>query len=80
MAVTIGVAIVGFAVLLAGVVMLVTPGPGWVCIFAGLAILATEFLWARRLLARAKQSALSARDKVMGRKPAEESQEPAEKK
>ncbi|MCL4522694.1 MAG: PGPGW domain-containing protein, partial [Acidobacteria bacterium] len=42
--------VVGFTILLAGVVMLVTPGPGWVAIFGGLAILAAEFVWARRLL------------------------------
>lgn len=69
-AVTVGVAIVGFALLVAGAVMLVTPGPGWLCIFAGLAILATEFVWAQRLLARAKKTAVSAKDKVLSRKAA----------
>ena len=66
-AVTVGVAIIGFALLVAGAVMLVTPGPGWVFIFAGLAILATEFVWAQRLLARAKETAVSAKDKVLGK-------------
>lgn len=46
--VTIGV--VGGIVLLAGVVMIPYPGPGWVVVFAGLAILAREFEWAQRLL------------------------------
>jgi uncharacterized protein (TIGR02611 family) len=64
---SVGVAIVGFALLIAGVVMLITPGPGWVCIFAGLGILATEFVWARRILHKAKKTAVSARDKVIGR-------------
>ena len=44
--------IVGGTVVLLGIVMLVTPGPGLVVIPAGLAILAVEFAWARRLLRR----------------------------
>ncbi len=47
--------VVGFVVLLAGIIMLVTPGPGWAAIAVGLAILATEFHWAARLLERLKQ-------------------------
>jgi uncharacterized protein (TIGR02611 family) len=50
----IAVTIAGFAVLVAGVVMLVTPGPGIVAIIAGLAILATEWAWAEKALDRAK--------------------------
>lgn len=48
----------GVAVIVAGVVLLPLPGPGWLIIFAGLGILATEFEWAARLLrfARAKLS------------------------
>ena len=42
------VLIVGGAVLLAGIALLVLPGPAFVVIPAGLAILATEFNWARR--------------------------------
>lgn len=45
----VGVFIVGWAIVIAGLVMLVTPGPGWVAIFAGLSLLATEFAWAARL-------------------------------
>ena len=44
----------GFVLLAAGVLMLALPGPGWLTIFAGLAILATEFAWAQRLLDRLK--------------------------
>nr|ALS88873.1 putative transmembrane protein (PGPGW) [uncultured bacterium] len=44
------VAVVGFTVVLLGVVMIVTPGPALVVIPLGLAILATEFIWAKRLL------------------------------
>ena len=48
------VAIVGFTVLLLGVVMIVLPGPAFIIIPLGLAILATEFVWAQRLLTKAK--------------------------
>jgi Putative transmembrane protein (PGPGW) len=34
--------------------MLITPGPGWALIFAGLSVLALEFVWARRLLKKTK--------------------------
>jgi uncharacterized protein (TIGR02611 family) len=53
----IAVAFVGGTVLAVGVVMLVLPGPAVVVIPAGLAILATEFPWARRLLHRVKSTA-----------------------
>jgi len=49
------VAVVGFTVLLIGVVMIVTPGPAIVVIPLGLAILATEFVWAHKLLERARE-------------------------
>jgi len=52
------VAIVGMAVLIAGVALIVLPGPAFVVIPAGLAILATEFLWARRLLQYVKERAV----------------------
>ena len=44
----------GFTLLAIGVVMIFTPGPGWVVIASGLAILAAEYVWARRLLNRLK--------------------------
>lgn len=46
----VAVAIVGTAVLVVGVALVVLPGPAFLVIPAGLAILATEFLWAGRLL------------------------------
>ena len=52
-----GVFTVGSAVLLGGLIMMVTPGPGLVGIVVGLAILATEFAWAQRALRRAKDAA-----------------------
>jgi Putative transmembrane protein (PGPGW) len=51
------VAIVGFTVTLLGVVMLVTPGPGWLVILLGLGVLGIEFVWARQLLRRLKKGA-----------------------
>ena len=44
------VTLVGFALVGAGLVMLVLPGPGIVVAVAGLVVLATEFDWARQLL------------------------------
>lgn len=63
----IAVTIVGFVVILAGIAMLVLPGPGWAAIFLGLAILATEYVWARRLLDQAKERFGQAKDAVLRR-------------
>ena len=46
--------VVGLTLLLCGVVMLVTPGPGLLLILAGLGLLAVKFVWARRLLRKIK--------------------------
>jgi len=56
---------VGMAVLLAGVAMLVLPGPGWAAIFVGFAILATEFAWAKAALLWAKEKATNAKEKAL---------------
>ena len=64
----VGVTIAGFAVLLAGVVLLVLPGPGWLLIFLGLGILSTEYVWAQRMLATAKRKAEEAKDVVLRKK------------
>ena len=48
------VAVIGFTVLLIGLAMVVLPGPAVVVIPLGLAILGTEFVWARRVLKKAK--------------------------
>lgn len=55
----VGVSVVGVVLIVGGIVLLPLPGPGWLIIFAGLGVLATEFEWAARLLrfARAKVSA-----------------------
>ena len=41
--------VVGFVLLLLGLIMMVTPGPGLLFIFFGLSILALEIEWAREL-------------------------------
>ena len=46
---------VGSTVLLLGIIMLVTPGPGLIVIPIGLAILGVEFAWARIWLRRARE-------------------------
>lgn len=61
------VAVIGGTVLIAGVVMIVTPGPAVVVIPLGLGILATEFLWARHLLHRVKEHISNTADKVKNR-------------
>lgn len=45
-----GVALSGLVVIIVGIILLAVPGPGWLVIFAGLGIWATEFTWARSLL------------------------------
>jgi len=47
----------GFVLLGLGIVMIFTPGPGWLTIFLALGVLAAEFGWARRLLNRLKEEA-----------------------
>ena len=51
------VSVVGATVLLIGVALLVLPGPAFIVIPVGLAILATEYAWARRWLKRVRQMA-----------------------
>lgn len=61
----IGVFTVGVTILVAGLVMMVAPGPGILGIIIGLAILATEFAWAQRALHRAKEAAEKAKEKAL---------------
>jgi tellurite resistance protein TerC len=60
------VLVIGSTVVLIGVAMIVLPGPAVVVIPAGLAILATEFIWARRLLNRLKHEAKNITDNARG--------------
>ena len=54
------VTVLGGVFVALGLIMLVTPGPGWVAIFLGLGLWSTEFTWAARLHGRVKAWALSA--------------------
>lgn len=66
----IAVTVIGALVLVAGLVLLVLPGPGWVLIFVGLSILGSEYVWAQRLLRVAKKQANNAKDTLLRRKQA----------
>ena len=44
------VAVLGGSIMILGLVLVPLPGPGWLIVFLGLGILATEFAWAERLL------------------------------
>ena len=50
----VAVAVIGGVVLVVGIIAIPYPGPGWLIVFAGLAILATEFAWAQHLLDHAR--------------------------
>jgi len=72
----VAVTIAGFIVVLAGLAMLVLPGPGILVVIAGLAILATEYVWAQRLLRIAKEKANQAKDTLLRKnKEADEDKE-----
>ena len=49
------VMVIGFTILAVGIAMIVLPGPAVVVIPVGLALLATEFIWARKLLNTIKE-------------------------
>ena len=67
--VRVAVAIFGFLVVLAGLAMLVLPGPGLLVIAIGLGILALEFVWAERLLERTVDKMDEATDAVKRSSP-----------
>lgn len=48
------IGIAGGLVVIVGIIAIPYPGPGWLIVFTGLAILATEFEWAQRILDKAK--------------------------
>jgi len=57
------VAVVGGTVVAIGIAMLVLPGPAFVVIPVGLAILGLEFAWARHWLHRLRDAATDAKDR-----------------
>ncbi len=56
--------VAGFTILLAGLAMLVTPGPAFVVIPIGLALLSLEFAWAEEMLERAIEQGEKAKQKA----------------
>ncbi|MBB6390096.1 TIGR02611 family protein [Microbacterium thalassium] len=46
-----GVGAVGTAMVVGGLILVPLPGPGWLIVFLGLAVMGTEFHWARRVAA-----------------------------
>lgn len=54
------VTVLGFTLIAGGIVLLPLPGPGWLIIFGGLAVLGTQYAWARRALDETKRRASSA--------------------
>ncbi|SEL07716.1 TIGR02611 family protein [Blastococcus sp. DSM 46786] len=65
---TVAIAVLGAVLTLSGIALLVLPGPGFVLVAAGLAVLATRFPWARKPLDYAKEKAQEGVEEV-GRNP-----------
>ncbi len=61
------VTLIGGILVLAGAVMLVTPGPGLLVIAAGLAVWAREYDWAKGMLRRARERIEAARARVVNK-------------
>jgi hypothetical protein len=73
----VAVTIAGFTVVIVGLILVPLPGPGWLIVFAGLAILATEYVWAQRLLSYAKTKVGQAKDVVLRKKRPADADPPA---
>lgn len=70
LAVTIG----GVVLVILGVVLLVTPGPGILVVLLGLALLSTEYAWAERMLDKIRERSKGAYERArrtFGRPPRE---------
>ena len=73
----VAITIAGFVVVVVGLILVPLPGPGWLIVFAGLAILATEYVWARRLLDFAMHKVGQAKDVVLRKKQPSDADPPA---
>jgi len=62
---------IGFSVVLIGLVMIVLPGPAFIVVPLGVAILATEFAWARRVWRRGQILVSRVRGKPITSEPIE---------
>ena len=56
--------VIGFTILIIGLALLVLPGPGILFIILSLTILATEFIWAKRLLNKVKEESKQVYKKI----------------
>lgn len=63
----IAVSVVGFTVVLIGLLMIALPGPAVVVIPIGLAILGLEYAWARRWLRKAREESARAMNSIGGK-------------
>ncbi|MFT2020209.1 TIGR02611 family protein [Streptomyces sp. 796.1] len=61
----VGVFVVGLAVVIVGIIMLPLPGPGWLVIFGGIGIWATEFVWAQLVLRWTKRKVSEATQRAL---------------
>jgi uncharacterized protein (TIGR02611 family) len=61
----VAVFVVGLAVVGLGVVLLPLPGPGWVVIFLGMGIWATEFVWAQLVLRWTRRKVAEAAERAL---------------
>jgi len=61
------VTVAGFGLVALGLVLLVLPGPGVLLLIAGLALLASEYVWAQRALNYARRTAAAAKDRALRR-------------
>jgi tellurite resistance protein TerC len=59
------VIIIGFTILGIGIILIVFPGPAFIVIPIGLSILATEFIWAKKLLEKVKKGIQKTKDSVL---------------
>jgi uncharacterized protein (TIGR02611 family) len=60
----IAITLVGFTLVAAGLALLVLPGPGILVVLAGLAVLGTEYAWARYVLNETKRRAKRAGERI----------------
>ena len=72
------VTIVGIILLVLGVVGAILPVlQGWFFFLLGLAVLATEYVWAERLLKKSKEKAAQAKDALLRKKQSADGEPPA---
>lgn len=66
------IGVIGGTILALGIAMIVLPGPAIVVVPLGLAVLATEYIWARRWLKKLRAMVQQARDKVSPRQSSDQ--------